>query len=167
MAAEQLTALTITSIAAGTDLCDGRIGNWLTVTGCLAAAVLAVLRMDATAFADRLFGFILPVLLLGWLFAIGGIGGGDIKLFCVIGGLLGYRALLKCMVLSVLFGAGLAVSSSFQRCRTGGRLRHLRQYVRRCLYSRSLQIYEPLPASNAVIHFSVPVLLGLWVCMGG
>ena len=57
----------------------------------------------------RIAGLLLPLLFPGLLFLTGAIGAGDVKLFCVLGFLMGFPDILYCIFLSFFAGAIISV----------------------------------------------------------
>lgn len=102
-------ALIILSIAAvWCDLRRRRIPNALTLGGLLLALVLRTAAgLDALTAgllgAALAFGLSLP------LFAIGGLGGGDVKLLTAVGAFLGPKQLMLAMVVMALAGGVMAL----------------------------------------------------------
>lgn len=82
-------AIVATLIAAYTDARTGRIPNWLTLPLLLAGPLLAAVSGGLPAFLLALFGTLLCGLAPLLLFARNAMGGGDVKLFAGLGGLLG------------------------------------------------------------------------------
>ncbi len=88
-----IAAVAVAAIAAVFDLRTGHIPNWLTLGGlALAYAAHAVLGFAAggssgalSAVLGALAGMIICGLVPAILFALGGMGGGDLKLFAAIG----------------------------------------------------------------------------------
>lgn len=165
MKIEHLTLLAFTSIATGMDLSGNKVSNWLVGTGCLSALLLSVLQRSFAGLPDRLLGILLPVFCLFGLFAIGGIGGGDIKLLSMIGAFLGWRAAGKCLLFAGLLAAVYALCSLCCLHLLGKQLWYVLQYVHHSLLSHSLQCYEA-PEKRGM-HCTVPVLLALWMILEG
>lgn len=165
MRIETLALLAFTSVATGMDLSGNKVSNWLVGTGCLSALVLSVLQRSFAGLPDKLLGMALPILCLFGLFAIGGIGGGDIKLLSMIGAFLGWKPAGKCLLLAGFLAAVYALCSLCCLHLLGERLRYVLQYVRRSLLSRSLQRYET--PEKRTMHCTVPILLALWMILEG
>jgi len=85
-------ALLATLIAAITDARTGRIPNWLTYPLLAAAPLLSALDGGVSAIGSSLLGVVLCALVPFLLFARNAMGGGDLKLFAGLGGLLGAHA---------------------------------------------------------------------------
>lgn len=96
------TAMVLTAVAAFTDARTGKIPNWLTASGLLAASALHAFTGTAgllLALTGLVCAGFVPALLF---FATAGraLGGGDVKLFAVLGALLGPLAGLELQLLS-------------------------------------------------------------------
>jgi prepilin peptidase CpaA len=103
-------------VAAGMDMKSRRIPNWLTVSG-FALGLLMRVPLGWSALADGLlaasaaFALALPV------FALGGVGGGDVKLLTAVGAFLGLDRLWGALFIAVMVGGALAIVSVLKRKR--------------------------------------------------
>jgi prepilin peptidase CpaA len=108
------TLVILVLVAAWTDLRSRRVPNALTVSGFLLALALRV-PLGTSAVLDGLlaaaiaFGLALPV------FALGGLGGGDVKLLAAVGAFLGVERLWGALFVAVLVGGALAIISVLRR----------------------------------------------------
>ena len=109
MSLQHCLVLTAASGAVLMDLKTGEIANGWIVILWLIGFLTEVLSRGAIGFLTFLFGALLPILTLFWLFCFRMIGAGDIKLFSALGGFLGPVAILKCICLSFAFGAILSI----------------------------------------------------------
>ena len=100
--------------AAWSDIRSRRIPNALTVTGLVAALVLRLFLGPAAAI-DGLVGVLLAFLVVLPFFVLGVVGGGDIKLFMMIGAFMGPRDFLWAAVLIAIIGGMLAVVDAGRR----------------------------------------------------
>ena len=100
--------------AAWSDIRSRRIPNALTVTGLVAALVLR-LFLGPGAAIDGLVGVLLAFLVVLPFFVLGVVGGGDIKLFMMIGAFMGPRDFLWAAVLIAIIGGMLAVVDAGRR----------------------------------------------------
>jgi prepilin peptidase CpaA len=91
-------------IASLTDLRRGRIPNSVTFTGIIGAMVLHTAINGSAGFQFWLMGMTLGFMLLGPLYAMGGIGAGDVKLLMAVGGLVGPGNLVKIFIVASLIG---------------------------------------------------------------
>jgi prepilin peptidase CpaA len=85
-------AVVITLVAAITDMRTGRIPNWLTYPLLVAAPVANGFIGGAEPLLRSLLGIVLCGAVPLLLFVRGAMGGGDVKLFAVLGGILGPAA---------------------------------------------------------------------------
>jgi prepilin peptidase CpaA len=100
--------------AAWSDVRSRRIPNILTVTG-LVAALLLRLIIGPGAAIDGLVGVLLAFVVVLPFFVLGVVGGGDIKLFMMIGAFMGPRNFLWAAVLIAIIGGMLAVIDAGRR----------------------------------------------------
>lgn len=105
------TALFLLLVAAAgwLDLRTGRIPNVLTVTGLAAALALRALQDPAQVVPGLLgaafgLGVSLP------LFALGGLGGGDVKLLAAVGAFLGPGKLVTALLAAGVVGGAMALA---------------------------------------------------------
>lgn len=102
------------AIAAGGAVVDGiqraKVDNaWLLF--CLVISLTVQLMERGTGgFIAWSFGACTPFLVLGWLFLFRMLGAGDIKLFCVMGSVLGPGTILRCIAYSFLIGAVISAA---------------------------------------------------------
>ena len=99
------------------DLLHSRIPNRLLTVCCLGGLGERIIRLilhgnilsagEETAFMAA--GMLLPAVLLALPYLAGGLGAGDVKLFCVLGSMLGPDKILFCMFCSFLSGGLWAV----------------------------------------------------------
>ena len=121
-------------LAAFLDLRTRRIPNWLTVSG-FAIGLAFRVPHGAGPFFDGLaagliaFGLALPV------FALGGLGGGDVKLLAAVGTFLGVERLWAALLVTVLAGGALATVAVVRQRRVGTTIANL-YVVMRSLFSR-------------------------------
>ena len=87
-----------------TDLASSRIPNVLMAVCLLSGIGERIFRLlcgrdpwEACTFPEMITGFFLPVVILSLPFMLKGLGAGDVKLFCVLGSLMGSRRILACM----------------------------------------------------------------------
>lgn len=112
-------------------------------------------------------GIIIPFMLLLPLFYFRMLGAGDIKLFSVLGGILGYQAVLKVMFCSFFLGGIL----SFAFLISCGNLRERLSYFFNYLYmyyeTGNVRSYKQKGKRAENFHFTVPVFLGVMLYAGG
>ncbi len=93
----QMLLLTIAGIAVLMDLYEMRIKNSWIICSFIAGLIYSIWPGNRHGIVQFVLGMTVPPVLLGWLFYFRMLGSGDIKLFCVLGGLMGPYHILWCM----------------------------------------------------------------------
>lgn len=109
-----ISFVVIMALATVTDVRANRIPNALVVTGFVLALVLRVV-VGWGALVDGLLGAGLALLLTVPLFALGAIGGGDSKLFAVVGAFMGPQGFVMALLASAVVGGLLGVAAALKR----------------------------------------------------
>ncbi len=154
----------LVGLAAATDVAWRRIPNVLTVTAfCFALGIRALAGSDAllqgAAGAGLGFAFSFP------LFALGGLGGGDVKLLTAVGAFLGPLQLVYAFLATALIGGLLALIVS-ARQRALGRVTRSAASVLKTLFAglsmrADLAALPTLESDDAVrIPYGVPIAIG-------
>src|SRR5258708_2516703 len=82
----------LVAIGAVTDIVRGRIYNWLTLSGMALGIVAMTGSQGISGLTFSLLGIGAGLVLYGWLFWLGIMGGGDVKLLMAIGAWSGARS---------------------------------------------------------------------------
>jgi prepilin peptidase CpaA len=159
-------------VAAITDLRERRIPNWLTVltvAGGLAQSVIwGVPVSPAQAFLGLLVGFGLMFI----PFALGAMGGGDVKLLAGVGAWLGPLGALQVFALAALVAAAVALCQAL----AGGKLVKLMRNS--MVLASSLAAYNhvgrtdlesqgrSLTAIDKPLPYAVPIGIGALIALG-
>lgn len=109
-----LALLILLAIAVFTDLRERRIPNWLTVSGMLAGIALTSLEVGGVP-TTALLGALLAFVLAFPLFALGGVGAGDVKLLVAVTAFTGPGGLLPMIIYGGIAGGVLALVSAVRR----------------------------------------------------
>ncbi|MFR3881319.1 MAG: hypothetical protein ACLTX6_02600 [Lachnospiraceae bacterium] len=96
----------------------------------IAGLIYSIWSGNRHGIVQFVLGTAVPIVLLGWLFYFRMLGTGDIKLFCVLGGLMGPYHILWCMWYAVLAGAVLSLAILFFCGGFHQRFHYLEQYIR-------------------------------------
>jgi prepilin peptidase CpaA len=144
------------------DLATRRIPNALTLSGMGAGLLLGGISAGPAGLAASAGGMLLAIALLIMPFALGGIGGGDVKMMAAVGSLTGPRALLACLLVGMILGGLVAVGVLWRRGRLTEKLHAVGAMMRSALLMRSLvPLRAPAQSENTVtLPYSVPLGLG-------
>ena len=117
----EITLIALVCIAAWSDLRTRKIPNFITVSGAAAALILHTVYGGFYGAMQSLAGAALGLAIFLVLYAAGGMGAGDVKLFSAVGAFAGPYALVTVFVFTGLLGgiAGIVLAL----CR--GRLREM------------------------------------------
>lgn len=99
-------------VAAGWDIKTGTIPNYITIPALFAGLLLSVYYGGFLGLKESFLGAGLGLLLLIIPFALGGIGGGDVKLMAAIGALNGWEFVLYAFLYSAVIGGIMALAIS-------------------------------------------------------
>ena len=167
MTVELWLVLVISGIAVLMDFLLERVVNGFICMGLVLGLYYQIRTCSARGMMIYVLGILVPFFLLLPLFYFRMLGAGDIKLFCVLGSILGYERIVRVMVCSFFLGALL----SFAFLISYGNLKERCLYFFHYLYQygrtgqHSPYIKKGKQAEN--FHFTVPVLLGVMLYVGG
>lgn len=151
-------------IAVILDFATGKISNKLILTGFLLSFIFTIV-VNKHSIIYYLLGTLIPILVLLFIFVIGGIGAGDVKLFAVIGGFIGYQGVLKCIITSFIVGAIIAVFKLLIQRNLIQTLHNISLFIFRISQSKQIQTIEREKSNT--IHFTLPILFGVLYYIGG
>lgn len=156
------------AVAMVMDLRTAKVDNgWILF--CMTVGFLAKLRLEGAAgIIYFVAGSIVPLVLLGGLFFFHMLGAGDIKLFCAVGGLLGVRAVLKCILASLILGAGISAAILISEGNFCQRIHYFIRYIDMTVKTGKISPYSKKEISSPeCFHFTIPVFLSLVLYAGG
>jgi prepilin peptidase CpaA len=166
-----ITTLAFIGVCVVSDLRTLRIPNLLTGPAIVIGLALNAWLLGWEGARLSLTGFGLAVLLLFVPFALGGIGGGDVKMMGAVGSLLGPHLVTQGLILGVVLGGLFAVVQLARLARLREKLAATWSMFGNAILTRSL---EPLkaPASRpdaVALPYSLPLGLGtvvvIAICM--
>jgi prepilin peptidase CpaA len=96
-------------MAVGWDLRTRRVPNVLTVGAAVAASVCALAGVGADSLSASMLGWLTGLALFFPLFAVGGLGAGDVKLLAAFGAWLGPEGAFHAALWAALLGGAVAV----------------------------------------------------------
>jgi prepilin peptidase CpaA len=157
-----VTVLAFITLCITLDLRTRRIPNQISGPAMLAGLLLNGVYFGAPGLIASVSGFVLTIAALLWAFALGGIGGGDVKMMAAVGALLGPRLALSSLALGVLLGGMIMIVHLFRKGRLHEKLVAIRTMITASVLTRSA---EPLKVSAAdpgaiSLPYSVPLGLG-------
>lgn len=112
-------------------------------------------------------GAAMPVISLFPLFRFRMLGPGDIKLLSALGGLLGRQAVIRLVFLSFFFGGVLSLGLLIVSGTLLFRFRHFADYLRMYIKDRKPRPYYRTGDQAENLHFTLPILLGVFLYVGG
>ncbi len=154
--------------AARMDLRTNKIGNRLIGIGLFFGYMRNLVEYGWNGSIHFLIQISLPVCIFYLLFLMRALGAGDIKLFSVISSCIGIKNLFQVVIFSFLIGAVLSCIVLFRNRNLYGRLYYFSCYVRTALLTKSIANYDyQSDGKQNYIHFSVPILIGYVMYLGG
>ncbi len=149
------------------DLRSRRIPNELVAGGLILGGAYQWSVRGLGGVGIFLQGALVPLVALGLLHAFRLIGAGDVKLLMMAGGFLGPGGSVKCILCSFLAAGALALPALRKRGLLAQRMRYLAEYVRHYRQGGAWSPYIAPGENAAYVHFSIPVLVGSFLVMGG
>ena len=109
----------------------------------------------------------IPLVVLGWLFYFRMLGSGDIKLFCVLGGIMGPVHILWCIWYAFLTGGLLSLAILILCGGFSQRIQYLVKYMKTYIRTGERKAYYRNGTAWENIHFTVPVFMSVMLYAGG
>lgn len=160
-------AVALAVAACITDVRSRRIPNALTIGATIVAIALHVSVAGASGLMFSATGWLVGAALFFPFFALGGLGGGDVKLLAAIGALLGGTVVAWVGMYAAMAGGILAVV-------VAGRAGYLRTAMRNIYYFltfwktfglKPVEGFDLVHAQAPRLAYAVPVLTGLLVTL--
>lgn len=163
----RILLLTITGVAVLMDLYQMKIKNsWILIS--LMTGLLYDLSLGGwNGAAFFISGAGVPLVILGWLFYFRMLGSGDIKLFCVLGGIMGPVHILWCIWYAFLTGGLLSLAILVFCGGFSQRIHYLVKYINDYIRTGERKSYYQSGAVWENIHFTVPVFMSVMLYAGG
>jgi prepilin peptidase CpaA len=162
-----LIALAVALVGCVTDLRTRRIPNVLTFSAAAAALMFHALQGGWSGLGHAAAGLGVGLAVFLPLFALGGLGGGDVKLLAALGGWVGPTTVLWTAAWTGIAGGPLALMLAFGR----GYVRQAFQNVWLLLMFWRVEGLRPHPAVNLStpggprLPYALPIALGLVVTL--
>lgn len=151
-------------IAAWIDGRELRVPNWITFPMILAGLIYSTSIGGIDGLAAGVFGMCVGLLTLLPLYAVGGMGAGDVKLMAGIGAWLGWEITLAAFCASTVVGALMAVVMVFS---TRGMKHHYENFL--LILSEWMVVRNPAELSRIAAERKPRMLLlpyGIPICVG-
>lgn len=161
-----ILALTIAGAAVAMDIVCMRISNgWILFS--LMTGFFYSLCGNGGGLYGFLTGLLIPAAVLGWLFLFRMLGPGDIKLFCVLGGVMGPESIWHCMGIAFFVGALLSLAVLVSCGNLAERFRYLADYLEDFMRTGIRKPYYKKGFALENIHFTVPIFMSVMLYAGG
>ena len=141
------------------DVREYKIKNRLILPFLFLGLILNALNGGLKGLQNSVFGLLVPLCLLP-LFALKMIGAGDIKAFCALGCLVGWKWSINIVLYSFIAAGILAVGFMIVRKNAAARFRTLYRYMKLCVYNKKLLPYEEFSDSNSRFRFAFGIMGG-------
>lgn len=149
------------AVAVWCDLRERRIPNRLTIPACVAALGLrALLGWDPLT--AGLLGLGAGFLVALPIFALGGLGGGDVKLVAAVGAFVGPSALVPTLLVAAIAGGLLALAFAVRERALGATLDNTGRLMNTLLSGHAPKRTLDTPGALA-IPYALPIALGAMV----
>jgi prepilin peptidase CpaA len=164
--------LALLAWAAATDLRARRIPNWLSFTLILTGLLQCLTAGSTTSLLASVTGLLLGFALTFLFFAVGAMGGGDVKLLTGVGAWLGPWGVLLVFAVEAIVGMVQAMIQAASQRRLGAVLRNSVVLAGGLAGGGGGMGIGSLPSSNAdpaankqILPYSVPVLIATVVVL--
>jgi prepilin peptidase CpaA len=144
-----------------------RIPNLLTFPTMIIGIALSAASAGPLGVARSVAGVLVALLVLGGPFALGGVGGGDVKMMGAVGALLGPRVVLPSLVIGMVAGGVVMLVHLARQGRLGEKLKSTAAMMAGALSTASLgPLREVAAGPNAVaLPYSVPLAVGTFAAI--
>ena len=161
-------ASSIAAVGAVQDVRGGRIPNWLTYGGLVAALATRFFMLGWPELKTGLVGVLVGGGIFYLLFLVGGMGGGDVKLMAAVGAWAGAAQTVAVLIAAAIIGGILAVGFMIFHRRVGLIILNTGELIRHHLTSG----FKPHPELNIRepgalrVPYGLAIALGTLYCLG-
>lgn len=149
----------ITVISAYTDLKENKIRNKYLLPALVLGLVIAFIDNRFNGLIDSLKGVAIPFAILFIPYLLKLIGAGDVKLYCVIGAIMGYKFLVNNLFYTILTAGVFAVILLVFSKKTIQTIRKIILYIITTITFKSFEEYKPMENMKK-IPLAVPIFIG-------
>ena len=165
------TAIVLLTVAACTasivyDLRERRIPNFITLPSILMALFLHFFYGGMDALSGSFFGMLLGGGVFFIIFALGGMGAGDVKLMAAAGALLGLRQMFSVFILTA-FAGGILAMISITKNRSWGKVWRNIRFFFSALLTRTVIKQDQLPenTNSSAIPYGLAIGAGALITL--
>jgi prepilin peptidase CpaA len=153
-------------VASVTDVARGRIFNWLTLPMMLGAFIYAIATQGWLGLGHALVGFFLGLLFYGWMFWLGVLGGGDVKLLMAFGAWGGAQYVGEVAIMGILLGGVMSILMLLFQGHLVNFAKKLYRFVL-SLMVKELEVEIVQINRKLTMPFGVPIsAAAVWVLLG-
>ncbi len=146
------------------DLRSEKINNSVIILGIIGGMCNILFDFSLQKIIITCIGIFIPIILLFPLFYFRMFGAGDIKLLAVIGGLLSYKAVIFCIIVSFFTGAFISIYKMCKYQLFRERFAYFSHYMKIYLHTRErIPYYDSSLSKDAKVHFSIPITISVVV----
>ena len=158
---EKVLLLGVLIIAVITDIRSNRIPNWLTFPAMIMGLGLNFISAGAYGLLFGIEGLLLGGVLFIILYALGGMGAGDVKFMGAVGSMLGPQMVLWAALYTAIIGGIYALAVIAFHPRTKATRTALQETIKGFVYSRSLKYNKPNNVENPPkLCYGVAIAIG-------
>lgn len=145
-----------------------KVYNYWIAAGLLCSLAAGLNTGQPAELIRYISGMLVPLAVLFPLFLGKMLGTGDIKVFAVLGSMMGVRWILVCMAWSFMIGAAASVPVLLLRCDVKERFLYFFTYLNHVLITKTFPPYLAPGKHPENIHFTVPIFCSvLLLCVKG
>lgn len=148
-------------LASTLDLKYRRIPNWLTLAIAIIFITFNSVTLGFDGFIHSVTGLLAGIALLWIPFALGGMGGGDVKLLGAIGAGIGPVAVLHVFLWSAVFGAIFSIVESIRQKRLKTTLKNVKERLLLILLRQKFVAEKDVQCSQKPIYIPYAISLSL------
>ncbi len=149
------------------DIRTAKVDNGWILFSMVLDLIIDIWKKGSAGFSFFAAGSAVPLLLL-ILFVFGMLGAGDIKLFCALGGIMGFGAVWKCICVSFFTGACIALVLLTIHRNFCERLLYFLNYIKNTAADRRIISYRQKDISSPEnFHFTIPIFVSVVLYVGG
>lgn len=159
---QSLGTLALLSYAVVSDLKTRKIKNAVLLPFMLAGIAVNTVVYGIKGIESAIMGTLFPFVLLIGLYALGVLGGGDIKLLSTVGSIMGISFIIDAMLYVFIVGGILGLAILILQRSIKAKLHYFLLYIRSCFLTHAFMPYNDtnMPEQTK-FRFSIPIALGV------